>query len=593
MGLILSLVLLEMGLRLGGFVLSSIQAFENSKSGKQKDAYHILCLGESTTVGQYPRFLEQVLNQRNIGVHFKVIDKGKTGINTLFILSRVESYLDEYHPNMVVAMMGINDQYIKYYQDILEYRTWIFQHCRAYRFGRILFMNLSHKLREQDIYDPNRKNLVRKAKPEDLEKKKFLKKAIERNPENDFAYAEFGRLYREQGELSQAEDSYRKAIEINPKNGWARVALGDLYQEQGKLSQAEASFKKAIEINLKNDMAYVALGDLYRNHGTSFQSENILKKAIEINPQNNMAYVALGNLYREHGKLSQAEDLFKKAIELDPKNDKAYFALGYLYQDQGNLSREEYSFKKALALNPKNDDIYIELGVLYRLQKNESSKAEDLYKKAIEINPQHDRACLALGDHYREQGKFSQAEDFISKAIKINPKNSGAYFLLGVLYQEQRKFPETENMFKKTLELNPKSERALVAMALLYEETGKPKLAQESAKKAEQLRSGDQSTVTTYNYQKLKKILDRKGIQLVCVQYPVRNVASLKRIFEKDKGVIFVDNERVFKEAVKQSSYRAYFRDMFGGDFGHCTQRGNKLLAQNIADVVLKEAFNK
>jgi hypothetical protein len=70
-------------------------------------------------------------------------------------------------------------------------------------------------------------------------------------------------------------------------------------------------------------------------------------------------------------------------------------------------------------------------------------------------------------------------------------------------------------------------------------------------------------------------------------------VAPLKRIFDKDNGVIFVDNERVFKEAVKQSGYKEYFRDMFGGDFGHCTPKGNELLAQNIADVILKEVFSK
>jgi len=32
---------------------------------------------------------------------------------------------------------------------------------------------------------------------------------------------------------------------------------------------------------------------------------------------------------------------------------------------------------------------------------------------------------------------------------------------------------------------------------------------------------------------------------------------------------------------------------MFGGDFGHCTPKGNRLLATNIADVILKEVFHK
>jgi len=54
-----------------------------------------------------------------------------------------------------------------------------------------------------------------------------------------------------------------------------------------------------------------------------------------------------------------------------------------------------------------------------------------------------------------------------------------------------------------------------------------------------------------------------------------------------------VDNEQVFKNAVKKSSLQEYFVDMFGGDFGHCTDKGNKLLAENIANVVAREVFHK
>jgi hypothetical protein len=36
-----------------------------------------------------------------------------------------------------------------------------------------------------------------------------------------------------------------------------------------------------------------------------------------------------------------------------------------------------------------------------------------------------------------------------------------------------------------------------------------------------------------------------------------------------------------------------YFVDMSGGDFGHCAPKGNRLLAENIANVILKEVFHK
>jgi hypothetical protein len=70
-------------------------------------------------------------------------------------------------------------------------------------------------------------------------------------------------------------------------------------------------------------------------------------------------------------------------------------------------------------------------------------------------------------------------------------------------------------------------------------------------------------------------------------------IAPLKKIFEGQEGIIFVDNEKVFKEALKNAKYEDYFRDMFGGNFGHCTPKGNKLLAENIANTILKEVLGK
>jgi len=263
--------------------------------------------------------------------------------------------------------------------------------------------------------------------------------------------------------------------------------------------------------------------------------------------------------YRNQGKSSQAEDLLKKAIELNPKNRGACFALVWLYRDQGK-----------------------------------SSQAEDLLKKAIELNPKNDAAYLELGRFYRDQGKSSQAECSFKKYIELNSQNEGAYLELGQFYQYQNKFSEAEGSFKKAIELNPKSDAAYGALLILYEETGKPELAEEYAKKANAARLGYYNPVTVNNYHKLKKILDKRGIRLVCVQYPMRSIEPLKKIFEgNEQGIIFVDNEKIFRDAVRKDGPRTYFRDMFAGDFGHCTERGNRLLAENIASAILKEVFGK
>ena len=64
-------------------------------------------------------------------------------------------------------------------------------------------------------------------------------------------------------------------------------------------------------------------------------------------------------------------------------------------------------------------------------------------------------------------------------------------------------------------------------------------------------------------------------------------------MFAATEDVVFVDNEQLFKEALHHMPYSELFTDNFGGDFGHATPKGNRLLAENIANVILKEIFER
>ena len=75
------------------------------------------------------------------------------------------------------------------------------------------------------------------------------------------------------------------------------------------------------------------------------------------------------------------------------------------------------------------------------------------------------------------------------------------------------------------------------------------------------------------------------------MQYAMRPLGPLKDMLDSREGIIFVDNEAVFKEALKKGRYEDYFIDRFAGDFGHCTPLGNKIIADNAADVLWKEYF--
>ncbi|OGW76064.1 MAG: hypothetical protein A2Z72_01695 [Omnitrophica bacterium RBG_13_46_9] len=437
-GLFLSLVLLEIGIRMGGFAYLSLQKHRNRTTIGDQGTYRIMCLGESTTVAggrnSYPSQLEEILNRRDTEIKFRVINKGIPATDTEYIVSSLSLWLSEYRPNMVIAMMGINDERYRYffsYKDNPAGKFLLFLNSlRTYKLVRFLYFRIANK------------------------RKALFKEPIEADSERYNTYD----------------------------------CIDPLCWRLGRYSEAEKILKKDIEINPKNTKTYQKLGWLYAILGRYDQAEEVLEKAIEANPGMPDAYIELGSLYRKFEKYDQAEEMFKKAIELDPKRDDAYIKLGWIYKRLGKYDRAEETLKKAMNINPESSRVYGALAVLYT-DLDEHSLAEEYYRKAEEVR-------------------------------------------------------KTYNVLK-----------------------------------------------TYNNYRLLQKQLAAKGIKLVCVQYPMRNIEPLKKIFKGEEDIIFVDNEKLFKEAVEKEGYNEYFTDMFGGDFGHCTPKGNRLLAENIANTILKERF--
>jgi len=487
-GVLLGLVFIEAGLRLGGFTLTSSQELKNRASLAQKSEYRILCLGESTTQSQYPLLLEKILNERNIGIKFSVIDKGLAATKTWLIVSQLESYMDTYRPDMVITMMGINDNGAHMpYEPFSESTIGNFlRSFKVYKLTRLLWLHIVNKVKEHvhnSVY----------------EKKKVVLTDIK-------------------------PAKSKETIKSSAKSDKVFFDLGVLYYYQGKFSDAEVAFKKAIELNAKNARAYLSLGIVYSRQRRIAEAEEALKRSIEIDSDIDEAYIELGKLHMRQGKFSDAENSLRRAVELNPKNARAYHELGRVYIRQNRFFETEEAFKRSIEFNPKSSEIYLELGQFY---------------------------------------------------IK------------------QRKFFEAEELFKKAIEINPGNDRIYGALELLAAEMGDHELAGEYGKMARELRLKYYEPNTVASYHKLKTILGRMGVAYVCVQYPMRNLEPLKKIFQDDdKGVIFVDNESVFRSAVAKHGYENYFNDRFGGEFGHCTKEGNRLLAENIAGVILEKLFS-
>jgi tetratricopeptide (TPR) repeat protein len=484
LGIFLSLLLLETAMRLGGFLIVSIQDYQNAVAMRQKGTVRILCLGESTTQAgpePYPEQLEKILNQRAKGVRFSVINKGLSGINTNYVLSNLEKNLSEVQPDIVIAMMGINDEgaHMPSEYQITKGPASTLQSLRTYKLIRWIMMAIDQKIKNSDA-------VYRRVSP------------------------------------GESPTSFKSKL-----------------QKEGGSQQ----------------IRYIAPETIRQDSETIFLDKN---KSLE-----------LGRRYISQGQFAEAETIYRQLIRLYPRSYEAYERLAWF-----------------LSKDLKNQE------------------AEEAYQKVIELNPNAVKGYMDLGLFYARTGRTRDAEEVYEKAAALFPHLIEPIFQLGWIYKTQNKKPEAVAQFRKVIHMffrreNMESmtikEKEIMSgrLAVLFKEIGDDDLARDYYDQANALRRDYYNPLTQNNYRKIKKILDDKNIKLICVQYPVRSAEPLKKIFEGEAEVVFVDNEKIFKDALRKSSYEEYFTDIFGGDFGHCTAKGNRLLAENIAHTILKEIFHQ
>lgn len=302
-----------------------------------------------------------------------------------------------------------------------------------------------------------------------------------------------------------------------------------------KIGKIEKEIKKFP----KNDILLVKLGLLYfleeESKNNLLKAVKVLEKALEINKLNREAYGLLSGVYVKLSMNDQNDELLRKAINIFPSDSKILTSLVESFLEKSDLDGAREQIKLFIKNNPQSDFAYIKLGWNY-FMKNDFQEAEKCFYVPILRNESNDFAYIELAKFFVAVNKLDKAKNALKKAIFINPNNSIAV-------------DELKNLVYLPGEyINPR---------------------------------------TYNNYHKIKDIVFLFGAKLVVMQYPIRSILPLKKIFKEEQGAYFVDNEQVFKSAVEKEGFNKYFVDKFAGDFGHCTLEGNKLIAENI----FKEIF--
>ncbi len=196
-----------------------------------------------------------------------------------------------------------------------------------------------------------------------------------------------------------------------------------------------------------------------------------------------------------------------------------------------------------------------------------------------------------IGELLRTQKKYTE---FVGLMSDISIDYWG-YDWIDPVCSNEAGLKQAESVLQGLIKSRENSSPFYELLALCYDRAGKPEQADDCRQKSKIALLEAIHPATQNNYLKLVRILSEKNITPIFVQYPARNIEPLKKILRPAANfdrLIFVDNEKIFKDVIEQEGYKEYFIDLFAGDFGHCTKKGNRLLAQNIASHLLPHIKN-
>jgi protein O-mannosyl-transferase len=129
-----------------------------------------------------------------------------------------------------------------------------------------------------------------------------------------------GKIFAQTNDLSKAIINLEIATRIDKvkKEDNIYLILADLYKDQGNLQQAELNLNKALEVDPSNDMAFNNLGMIQFHRSDLTSAVLNYKKALSLVPENIFARINLGEVYLEENKYDLAQEQIEAALQASP-----------------------------------------------------------------------------------------------------------------------------------------------------------------------------------------------------------------------------------------------------------------------------------
>jgi tetratricopeptide (TPR) repeat protein len=212
-------------------------------------------------------------------------------------------------------------------------------------------------------------------------------RAAELDDELAAAQVALARVYRSRGQYQDSAEELRIALSNHPNPDEALRELAFTQERQGNLEEAERSFREAVALGEDYWANWNRLGKFYISVGRYEDARDALNKAASLAPegvnwpQDNLAVVNM-----LEGKFEEAIQIYDQ-LPRPIKDDSLASNMGtaYYFSDRADaLDEAKHYFELAVRLSPNDPINHGNLADLY-LRMNEPEEARTHYREALEI----------------------------------------------------------------------------------------------------------------------------------------------------------------------------------------------------------------
>jgi len=235
-------------------------------------------------------------------------------------------------------------------------------------------------------------------------------------------YAHLGRLFLENRQFEEAEESFIKALYMSQTREKDLGGLLGIYQSKGYTEGFFQFYEKVRDRFLLSDKTDILLAKALINLKRYNEARRLLNNLNEKKPLAE-AYYWLARLANQENDVGAMELAIQKATVHDPGNSRYHLLFSQVLARRQKLSRSEEEAGLAIRCADKpSAALYVNRAQIRWTNKDYAGSAVD-WASAIALNPKNAGYFARAADAHEKAGKLSMAMEYYQKAIELNPQH--------------------------------------------------------------------------------------------------------------------------------------------------------------------------